>query len=288
MAAAGEGDERTTLRALSLKARRFYILSVMSVYVLFGPPGSGKSWYVTKVAMTEMRRGTQVFTNFPIIFDTISFKNVLFNIFRKKANKKPWRIINRSFQMKNEYIDEGLYDKVIIVDEAYREFNSHDWKSFGIDHHTFFATNRHNLNDIWVMAQGYKRVNVVIREMANYYVYMRKKSVPFFIPFIGGMPLVFVAEYYLEESDFSNRHVAPKSAEFKKYFFFFTNMATNTAYDTHYFRKQVTRESYDQWEDEREKAMTPGQFLKIFISENLINIILLYFVVSYIYTRYIA
>ena len=94
---------------------------------------------------------------------------------------------------------ESIHDALIVIDEAYRDYNSRSFKNFSPDEHTFFATNGHNNVDIVLIAQNPARVDVVIREMCNIYFFVRKVSLPFV-----SRPLCFRVLGFLDELSMSS------------------------------------------------------------------------------------
>ena len=93
-----------------------------------------------------------------------------------------------------DLVHESIHDALIVIDEAYRDYNSRSFKNFSADEHTFFATNGHNNVDVVLIAQNPARVDVVIREMTNIYYFVRKFQLPFM-----SRPLWFRVLGFLDE-----------------------------------------------------------------------------------------
>jgi hypothetical protein len=229
----------------------------MATTLLWGAPSAGKSYYATLIAIIEMLLGRRVFSSYPIVYTKplsifqriknliITVYNLIqwFLLFRVHKNIKWYNpreyIKNKvysTFEWKHEYVSKGLNDCCIIIDEGYLEFNCHD--KLPVIEHTFFATSGHNDNDIYIIAQNYARINVAIRELANYFVYVTKFSNPFSSRQKSGrkqlLPLFFTIETYIKEEDFKYRNINKGAIYEKKREWFNKDIAS--AYDTQYYR----------------------------------------------------
>ena len=122
---------------------------------------------------------------------------------------------------------------------------------FEKDVHTFFATNGHNDNNITLIAQNPARIDVVIREMCNGFLLVKKVQIPGIIwwayahlmnQILKGKygtvnpsmsrPLFFVIYNYLTEKDMASRKPEAAYSAVRVWF----NEAVAQAYNTHYFR----------------------------------------------------
>lgn len=141
-----------------------------------------------------------------------------------------------TYKWEHSYTNAGLNDCCIIIDEGYLEFNCHE--KLPIEEHTFFATSGHNNNDIYIIAQNYSRINIAIRELANYFIYVYKFSNPFSVQSKTGRrqltPLFFTVETYIREEDFKMRNINPKVIWERKRVLFNKNVAKS--YDTQYYK----------------------------------------------------
>jgi len=238
------------------------------IYIIWAIPGGGKSYFGTHIALKEMlrRHPRKVFSNYPIIYRRK--KGILRRLFNlipkpiftidnnvksccaKKLNKKVLRFIKRepllddvfsTYVWEDKYIYSGLSNCVIIFDEAYRDFSSKESPKFSKDKHTFFATNRHNELDIYVLAQHPARIEVIIREMTNIFYFVTKWINP-----VTQNPLWFTVEGYLSEEDFKIRRLKT-DMRFSKNRILFRSKVANS-YDTHYFRKDVSVKP-QKWSD---------------------------------------
>ena len=223
------------------KSTLFLVLVVSLIYVVSAPPRQGKTFYVTYKMMEILKKGKEkVFSNYPIIFEWLSYRERFKNIFRYLLRKplKKSKIFS-SFMWKKEYMGDPIYDSSIVIDEAYREgVSSREWKDFSIQQHTWFATNGHNLNDIWLIAQNPARVDTIIREMTNYFIFVKKKY------FLWTIFLWFVIEYHTDDAN--------KKMNREPYFRERLTLRKDVmkAYDTHYFRDHKEPKLYSTWYDQ--------------------------------------
>jgi hypothetical protein len=192
------------------------------IYIIWAPPRQGKTYLATRIGVQAMtgRHPRRVFSNYPIIDE--------------KTGKS-------SYVWTPEKTYDNINGSIIIIDEAYRDYNSRNFKGFSTDDHTFFATNGHLGNDIYLIAQNPARIDTVIREMANEYLFVSKFH-PF--EFLGWRPFWFKIRVYLSYEEFKMmgrlqpyamfRHIA-----WKRY---------ADAYDTHYY-KQEERGYHVTWRE---------------------------------------
>jgi hypothetical protein len=161
---------------------------------------------MTALALRKMKRGRRVFSNYPIVSPDRKYS---------------------SLEWKPKYIYECIHDADIIIDEAYRDYSSRNFKDFGVDCHTFFATNRHNDLNVYLIAQNPARVDVIIREMCNEFLAVKKHAIPFI-----DRPLWFTMIGYDTEENMAQKN--PDAVSSKESFIF--NKYVAGSYDTHQFR----------------------------------------------------
>ena len=192
------------------------------IYFAWGKPGAGKSFFVTWLALREMRKkkGKTVLSNYPITDHTTGQTSFIWN---------------------SAYVYEDVCNCLIILDEGYREASSRNFGAFTVDEHTFYGTNRHNDNDIWFMCHNPARIDVIIREMVDVFYYVSKLS-------ILGRPLWFRISGFLDEADFALRYNSPELIySFQRLTF---KKSVRRAYDTHYFGRQSDNPpDYKLWSD---------------------------------------
>lgn len=185
------------------------------IYVIVGPPRSGKTYFATKIALSELRGkgflfwkrfSRPVYTNYPVIDR------------KHNLSSRVWD---------SNYVYENIQDSIIIIDEAYRDFSSRNYKNFDADKHLFFATNGHQGNDIYIITQNASRVDLIIREMTNELYYVRNIS-------LFGRPLIFIIDVIQDLNEMGKLKPSPLSVVKKRLMLFRSSVAS--AYDTHAYR----------------------------------------------------
>lgn len=245
------------------------------IYLLWGAPSQGKTYYATYVAIQELLKGKRVFSNYPIVFtEPPSIQKKVINLFLKqiwrikkvswvthkllymKLSKKPTLTKYHKFVMSNpvytpkylekeystlkwedDYVYQSLQSCVIILDEAYRSFSSRK-RDVKEAEHLFFSTNGHTNIEIYLIAQHYNRLDLIIREMANYYVFISKMCNPFSFGNKGGRegelkPLFFTIETYTSEDEYKYRRIFKTVYSVKRILF---SKKVADAFNTQYFK----------------------------------------------------
>lgn len=179
------------------------------VYVIFAPPGEGKSYIATALALKFMEEGRKVFTNYPVV--SIDGEHV-------------------SMYWERQFMEKNACGSVIIIDEAYRDYSSREFKSFTKDDHTWFATTGHNEISLYLITQNPQRIDLIIREVVNVWLKVRKVEIP-----ILEIPLLFVVDAYLSEMELAAAAVGRVSPYYTERYWFKKRVAL--AYDTRFFRK---------------------------------------------------
>lgn len=184
------------------------------IYIIWAPPRKGKTYYATWIAIRALKniykgKGNKrkVFSNYPIYH-------------------KKW---GSSLYLDRDTLKYDITDSVIIFDEAYRDFNSRTFFKFTKAEHTFFATNGHDNNDIYLIAHGIGRVDSVIREMVDTFFFVKKYGIPFV-----ERPLFFNIEGYIDLIDIAQRH--RRNTVYSSFWLRF-NKDVAESYNTHFFRK---------------------------------------------------
>lgn len=190
-------------------------------------PGAGKTYYAVRKMLKAMKRGHKkyFFSNVPI--------------YHKKYG---W-----SLCWKPEYAKQQIVDAEILIDEAYRDYNSRNSTKkkgdevFTKDEHTFFATNRHLNNDIWLIAHNPARIDVAIREITEEFLMMHCHKIP-----ILDIPLWFSCDVYLDEQSIALRYTS-RTAKYCTERFRFSR-AIAKVYDTHFYRPpEIPEVHFDTW-----------------------------------------
>lgn len=184
------------------------------IYIIWAPPRKGKTYYATFRAVQALKaiykgKGNKrnVFSNYPIYHP--KYGSTLY--------------------LDRDTLNYDITDSVIIFDEAYRDFNSRTFYKFTKKEHTFFATNGHDNNDIYLIAHGINRIDSVIREMVDTYFFVKKYGIPF-----TDRPILFNIEGYIDLLDIAQRH--RRNTVYSSFWLRFQKEIAN-AYDTHFFRK---------------------------------------------------
>lgn len=218
------------------------------IYLICAPPRQGKTYFATSIARSLLRpsghlfwkkSGKTVYSNYPIVDKKIHDCEHC-GLSKKDCFKKKCNFFISTLQWRPEYIYENVQDSTIIIDEAYRDFSSRSYKDFDKDKHTFFATNGHQNNDIYIIAQNASRVDVILREMTNELYFVRKFSIPF-----TTRPLWFIVDVYHDLNEMGKLTPSPFAVTKKKLVIFKKNVAR--AYDTHFFRKNEPSFTAKTW-----------------------------------------
>jgi len=114
------------------------------INIITGRPGSGKTYALTRIALDELKKGKQVYSNYFIRWEG--------------DNLHPW---------KNSAELSAIKQGVIIMDEAQIYFNSRKWDS--LDENLQYKLQQHRKDglDIWGTVQHESRLDVVMRELVS-------------------------------------------------------------------------------------------------------------------------
>lgn len=195
------------------------------IYIIWAAPRKGKTYYATYIAINALKNiqkkkgnKNKVFSNYPI--------------FHKKYGS--------TLYLDRESLQYDITDSIIIFDEAYRDFNARTFFKFTKAEHTFFATNGHDNNDIYLIAHGINRIDTVIREMVDTYYFVKKYGIPFM-----DKPLLFNIEGYIDLQDIAQRH--RRNSVYSSFWLRFSKEVAES-YNTHYFRKPDKKIDFLTWQ----------------------------------------
>lgn len=120
----------------------------MSHDMIFGAPGTGKTTYLTAIALKAVKKGKTVYTNFPV---------------------------PGCFQLKLEQIGHVAFNNCLcIMDECGIDISNRDFKSTPKILIDYLKLSRHFHND-WIFAsQGYDDADKKIRTLCTRYYNLRK------------------------------------------------------------------------------------------------------------------
>lgn len=203
------------------------------VTIVFAAPRQGKTYWATSKAVHALKKGKQkVFTNYPVFY--------------KNKSTLVWE---------SGYETEPITDSLIIIDEAYRYFNSRNYKNFTDEEHFFFATSGQNENDIILIAHSPARLDTVIREIASLFLFVKKITIP-----LTEYPLWFRTEGYLDEISLSRRAMSKEAFDSVEHHIFRKKIAK--AYDTHFFRKiDIPETQFYTWAEKTDVEIMKSSLL---------------------------
>lgn len=112
------------------------------IIALTGMPGSGKSYALVARAYKALKQGRPVFANFPI---------------------RGCYMFNMDDLCKYAFPENA----VVIIDEAGRWFNSHNWKSLPPEVFDLFTMHRHLNCDMYIGVQSFARIDKSLREVVE-------------------------------------------------------------------------------------------------------------------------
>jgi hypothetical protein len=184
------------------------------LYAVIAPQGNGKTYIVTMWALEAMEKGRKVFSNFPIV--SVDGKYV----------SRVW---------KKEYQDENLTGAMIIIDEAYRDYFSRDFKHFSKDDALFFSTLGQREISLYFVSQHEDRVDTAINDAANLFITVSKVEVPFI-----QVPLYFDVVFWVSERDMQNSPYHPDIEPYDTQRYWFS-LDVAGAYDTKWFAKDARK-----------------------------------------------
>lgn len=220
------------------------------IYIVWAPPKKGKTYFVTMKAVKEILKGKRkVISNYPIVFHRPlsgmqSLRNFAVKVIKRFKIKRFESLelvegeLLCSLVWEDKFLQGGIQDSMIILDEAYEKVGSRDYRSFTKKTHTFFATNGHDDNDFWLIAQHPARIDIIIREMVNIFYYIKKIG-------FGEKALLFIANGYLSEDDFVKRK-SDKSSVYSRNIIFPSELVQG-AYNYKFFRNPSPNELYETW-----------------------------------------
>lgn len=129
----------------------------MSIHVIQGRPGEGKTYTLMRWAHQALEMGIDVYSN-------IDIKPVkgygLFGKHKWRGNFYRWDCIGAI---------NNIQKGVILMDEVQAYFNSRKWKEIDEEQTKKLQQHRKDGLHIWGTVQHFERIDKVYRELANYY-----------------------------------------------------------------------------------------------------------------------
>ena len=191
-----------------------------------GLPGSGKTTYLTQIALKTFKKGSMVYSNYPIYF---KYKGLTFTS----------RVISSRDEM---LIQPYVPGDIIIIDEAQTWFNSREFKNFTKDLLEFFTGHRHIGIDIYIGVQYPQRIDVVIREIVDTYHWFSKI---FIFKSILKERRYILFDDILKESDMTDEE---KREKFKsKLRIIWKKKRIFTSFDSKYLKDKLSKEFKDKY-----------------------------------------
>jgi len=133
------------------------------INIITGLPGSGKTFYLTKIAYENCLNKINVYANFNIDFSNIDPELNKYLFF--------WNDLNNFHEIK-----QG----VILIDECQIYFNSRAWKNLPLRVQYKFQQHRKQGITIFGAVQNINRIDKIIREIVNW-VFVVKRLGSLFI-----------------------------------------------------------------------------------------------------------
>lgn len=173
-----------------------------------GRPGTGKTYTLVNDVIKALNKGEIIYCNFWIdwngyIEKKTWWKKVLiklkikkeYNIYPKE-NLKNWTKLSDILQIKNG---------IIVMDEAHFYMNSRKWKEMDMEFMRKLAQHRKDGIHIWGTVQNIKRLDIVIRELIDYWY-----DCSMFLGFI------FCVEYDIDDDQKKTKPLSQKFLRFTK------------------------------------------------------------------------
>jgi hypothetical protein len=123
------------------------------IEVYSGIPGAGKTYWIVDEAVKLMKKGFNVYSNFPIVHGKYSSYVI------KEDDLKTYRFEDNSY---------------LIIDEAQRWFESRNWKDFQSGLSDMFSQHRHMGVNMILATQHPKRLDTIIRDCVTLFWKFRK------------------------------------------------------------------------------------------------------------------
>jgi len=155
---------------------RVYRLSldscIMSIVLHTGRPGTGKTYNLTRDVLKALDRGRIVYSNYRIFWEGAegkiwNWKKFKFDkVIYPKSNLRYWNKLSDLFE-----VEEGI----IVMDEAHIYMRSRNWEKLPEEMERKLSQHRKDGLHIWGTVQAVQRIDVIFRELVDYwYVYENK------------------------------------------------------------------------------------------------------------------
>jgi len=177
------------------------------IYVISGKVGAGKTYYCVKLAKYFLERGVNVYSNILIDFKNLKPAKKLFKKYAL-GTLYYWNNLEQFI-----HIDNGI----ILFDEAASVFEPRLWYNLPYEHRIKFQQHRKDKLDIYLTAQNFNRLDIIIRQLTNFVIEIK---------YIKALRL-FIA-HTIEPQDYNN-----KKPKIIKREMFFLNKELANSYNTY-------------------------------------------------------
>jgi len=191
----------------------------MSITVLCGVAGKGKTALATQLGLAAASRGAILFSNY-----TISWK--LFGV----------RLT--SFTYDTDYFKKKCFpgDSFIIIDEAQNDFNSRYFKDMSKEEIKYFSGHRHLGNEIVITTQHPNRIDILLRENTDKFIFIRH-ALPFGLKWCYEYPI----------ADYVGKIPPEVPLPYFKRKLYRVRSSTYTKYDDKYLKDSLLTEQLDEY-----------------------------------------
>jgi hypothetical protein len=188
------------------------------IITISGMPGAGKSYIATKLIYDAWKKDPdrRIFTNYPVMLNGKS-----------------------TLKWEPEYTCENIQNSIVVVDEAYHDYNSRkSLKEGGLSEqdHDAFSTNRHYGNTYIFISQNINRIDTIIREIGEIW-WITKFALPnirYPLEFDKWKPIWIKIEMFDCLDSFKLKAMIGKKAAYKRKRYRFSKKIAEM-YNTHYF-----------------------------------------------------
>jgi len=166
------------------------------IMAITGKPGEGKTWELSRLLVKELKAGTPIAINYPLLSDrkeihcelceddepdnkSAEIKEGSCLRHGSEKNQERYQSLNKK-DYKNQNYWRELKDLrkfkrgIIGIDEGQIFFKSRNWENLPLEIQYKLQLHRHDGLDIWLTTQNINRIDVIVRELVQEYVKMEK------------------------------------------------------------------------------------------------------------------
>jgi len=137
-----------------------------------GRPGTGKTASLVNEVWKALDKGAVIYSNFYIDWKGYEEKKTRWKRFLKTIGlKKEWKSYPQSNLRSWTTLRDimKIQNGIVVMDEAHMYMNSRKWKDMDLEFMRKLAQHRKDGIHIWGTVQNVKRLDVVIRELIDYW-----------------------------------------------------------------------------------------------------------------------